>query len=117
MTEKNEGSDAPVMVVVAYKPLAGKESALLDLTRKHVPVLRSQGLVTDREPYAMRAKDGTVIEVFEWKSEAAVNSAHNNPVVLGMWKEYGEACIILPLNKVAECGDMFAGFEPVDLSL
>ena len=33
--------------------------------RKHMQVLRAEKLVTDRPAYVMRAKDGTIVEVFE----------------------------------------------------
>jgi len=103
------------MVIVAYRPRSGKEAVLLELTKQHCPILRSQGLVTDRPAYAMRAADGTIIEVFEWKSEEAIAAAHTNPAVLKMWQQYGEACEYVSLTSVKECGDMFAGFEPIEL--
>jgi len=104
-----------ILVIVAYRPKPGKEQRLLELTREHVPILRKLGLATDRPPYAMRAADGTVIEVFEWKSSEALASAHANPVVQGMWAKYGEACDIVKLADLKECSDLFAGFEPLEL--
>lgn len=103
------------MVIVAYRPRPGKEVALEALTREHVPILRHEGLATDLPAYAMRATDGTIIEVFEWVSDEAIASAHTNPVVLAMWKRYEEACEYVPLTTVTECHDMFAGFEPIEL--
>jgi quinol monooxygenase YgiN len=58
-----------VCVIVAYRPKPGKEQEILDLVRTRIPTLRKEGLVTDREPIMMRAKDGTIIEVSEWKSQ------------------------------------------------
>jgi len=88
----------------------------LQLTKEHVPILRAQGLATERPACAMRAADGTIIEVFEWKSKAAIESAHTNPAVQKMWVKYNEACEYVPLNSVKESSDMFAGFEPIDLT-
>jgi hypothetical protein len=105
-----------VMVIVAYRPRPGKEALLLELTKEHVSVLHGQGLATDRPAYAMRSADGTILEVFEWKSKAAIEAAHTNPVVLKMWEKYAEACEYTPLNAVKECSDLFAGFEPIDLT-
>ncbi len=101
--------------IVAYRPHPGKEQRLLELTREHLPILRSQGMATDRPSYAMRAADGTVIEVFEWKSREAIASAHENPVVQAMWARYGEVCDYIRLADLKECSDLFAGFEPLDL--
>ena len=103
----------PVTVIVAYRPRPGKEALLLELTRQHLPVLRTQGLATDRPSYAMRAADGTIVEVFEWKSQAAIDSAHLNPAVAKMWERYAEACEYVALKNLKEAGDLFAAFEPL----
>jgi hypothetical protein len=103
------------MVIVAYRPRPGKEHDLLALTREHVPILRAQGLVTDRPPYAMRAADGTIVEVFEWKSEEAIAASHKNSQVQAMWGRYAEACQYVPLDTLAEAHQMFAAFEPIAL--
>jgi len=105
-----------VMVIVAYRPRPGKEALLLELTKEHLPVLRGQGLATELPSYAMRAADGTIIEVFEWVSQEAIAAAHTNPVVLKMWERYAEACEYTPLINVKECSDLFAGFAPIDLT-
>lgn len=102
------------VVIVAYRPKPGQEDVLRSLVREHVPTLRSIGLATDRVPIAMEAKDGTVIEVFEWTSAEAIQSAHTHPVVARMWAEFGQACDYVPLAQVAEVSQMFADFTPLD---
>ena len=102
-----------VIVVVAYRPKPGKEKELLELVRGRVPTLRKEGLVTDRVPTIMRAKDGTIVEVSEWKSREAIDAAHKNPNVLAMWGKFFALCECVPLKSLAEANDMFAGFEPV----
>jgi quinol monooxygenase YgiN len=77
-----------ICVIVAYRPKPGKEQELLKLVRERVPTLRKEGLVTDRVPAVMRAKDGTIIEVSEWKSRQAIDAAHKNPNVLAMWERF-----------------------------
>lgn len=102
-----------VIAIVAYRPKQGKEKELLELVRNRVPTLKKEGLVTDRAPIIMRAKDGTIIEVSEWKSQAAIDAAHKNPNVLAMWQKFFAACDSVRLKSLAEAGEMFAGFEPV----
>jgi len=46
----------------------GREQKLLQLVRSRVPTLRKEGVVADRVPTVMRSRDGTLIEVSEWKS-------------------------------------------------
>ena len=102
-----------IIVIVAYRPKPGKEKELLELVRSRVPALKKENLVTDRVPAIMRARDGTVIEVSEWKSREAIDAAHKNPNVLAMWDKFFALCDCVPLNTLAEAEEMFAGFEPV----
>lgn len=102
-----------VIVIVAYRPKPGKEKETLELVWSRVPTSRKEGLVTDRAPTIMRARDGTIIEVSEWKSNEAIDAAHKNPIVLAMWNKFFEACDCIPLNELSESAEMFAGFESV----
>ncbi|MEP7014705.1 MAG: antibiotic biosynthesis monooxygenase family protein [Verrucomicrobiota bacterium] len=102
-----------VCVIVAYRPKPGKESELLELVRNRVPTLHKEGLVTGRVPTIMRARDGTIIEVSEWKSREAIDAAHKNPNVLAMWNKFFAICDCIPLKQLLEAEEMFAGFEPV----
>ena len=102
------------LVIVAYRPKPGKDAELLELTREHVPLLRREGLATDRLVVAARAQDGTIVEVFEW-APGGVERAHANPTVLKLWERYAAACEIVPLNQVAESSTMFASFAPLNL--
>lgn len=102
-----------IIVIVAYRPKAGREEELLEIVRSRVPTLRKEGLVTERVPVIMRAKDGTIIEVSEWKSREAIEEAHQNPRVLAMWDKFFALCDCVPLKTVPEAEMMFAGFEPL----
>lgn len=102
-----------VIVIVAYRPKPGEENELVDFVRSRVPTLRKEGLVTDRVPTIMRSRDGTIIEVSEWKSQEAIDAAHKNPNVLAMWNKFFAICDCIPLNTLAEAKEMFTGFEPV----
>ena len=79
-----------------------------------VPTLRQERLVSDRAPTIIRARDGTIIEVSEWKSREAIDAAHKNPKVLAMWEKFFAVCDCVPLNRLAEAEGMLASFEPVD---
>jgi quinol monooxygenase YgiN len=102
-----------ICVIVAYRPKPGKEAELLEVVRSRVPTLRREDLVTDRAPIIMRAKDGTIIEVSEWKSREAIEAAHKNENVWALWNKFFELCDCVPLKTLAEAEEMFAGFEAV----
>jgi hypothetical protein len=101
------------IVIVAYRPKPGKEAELLALTKKHVSVLREQGLATDHPTTICKATDGTIVEIFEW-APGGIERAHNNPVVQELWKHFSAVCDYVPVNTVTECGQIFAGFDPTD---
>ena len=102
------------IVIACYRPKPGKQEALRLLILDHVARLRAQNLVTDRAPITMEARDGTIVEVFEWVSSAAIEAAHSNPAVQAMWNEYQGVCDNVPLNTVPEAAEMFAELTPVE---
>ena len=71
------------------------------------------GLATERVPTIMRSRDGTIVEVSEWKSREAIDAAHKNPNVLAIWNKFFAVCECVSLKTLAEANDMFAGFEPI----
>ncbi len=104
-----------VIVISAYKPKAGKEQELVEAVKTHVPILRSLGMATEREVIAMKSKDGTILEVFEWVSPKAIEEAHKNPEVHKMWGEFEKCCEYVKLSSIAEACGLFAEFEPLNL--
>lgn len=102
-----------IVCIVAYRPKPGREKELLEIVRTRMPILRKEGLVTKRVPVMVRAKDGTIIEVSEWKSSQAIEEAHENPRVLALWDKVFAVCDCVPLKTVPEAEMMFAGFEPI----
>jgi len=102
-------------VIVAYTPKPDREQQLLAAVRKHLQVLQSEQLVSDKPAHVMRAADGTIVEVFEWRSAEAIHQAHSRPAVQALWGEFGAACDYTPLSNLAETHQMFAEFDAVDL--
>jgi hypothetical protein len=102
-------------VIVAYTPKLGKEQELLVAVKKHLNVLDAEKLITNKPAYVMRAVDGTIVEVFEWRSVDAIRQAHSNPAVQALWAEFASACDYTPLTKLAEAQQMFAEFDAVTL--
>lgn len=107
----------PRTVIVGYRPKPAKQAELDALMCTHFARLYEQGLVTRRRPILMRARDGTVLEVFEWKSQRAIDEAHENPAVLAMWAEYAAVCDYVPIGSVAEAAELFSGFASFEHDL
>ncbi|PUZ25894.1 hypothetical protein DCC81_16730 [Chitinophaga parva] len=100
------------IVIACYRPLPGKAAELEALMHTHLPTLKSEHLVTDRPSIMMKAADGTIIEVFEWISQAAIDAAHTNPAVLAMWEKYSACSEYVPAASIAETGQLFSNFAP-----
>ena len=101
------------LVIVAYKPKPGKESELEQLVLSHHARLLAEGLVTAKRPFIGQAKDGTLLEIFEWISPEAIQLAHSNPAVLAMWNEFDAVCEYLPAGQVPELQQMFSEFTAI----
>ena len=99
--------------VACYKPKHGREQALLELVRNHLPPLRAEGLVTGRASIVMRCADGTIVEIFEWVSQEKIAGAHKNPAVLDLWKKFEAVCSYETPANIAEFQNMFGHFEPI----
>ena len=93
-------------------PVQGKEKELDQLMAKHLEILRKEELVTGRDSIIMRAANGAVVEVLEWKSKAAIDSAHTNPVVQKMWADYSKVCEYIPIGDLNESKNLFSEFTP-----
>ncbi|HYQ80379.1 MAG TPA: hypothetical protein VEP68_02700 [Anaeromyxobacteraceae bacterium] len=76
-------------MLCTYRPVKGRERALLRLLRRHWPALRRAGLATARPARLWRArgKRGGVwfCEIFQWRDRRASDEAHRSPEVLAVW--------------------------------
>lgn len=104
-----------IIVISAYKPKPGKETELHEAVKTHVSILMELGMATNRTVTAMKSKNGTIIEVFEWVSKQAISDAHQHPRVHQMWKEFEACCDYQMLSNVDESKGLFAEFEPIEL--
>ena len=87
-------SSEPVPTLVIYRPKSGAGPALEALVRKHIPTLRSLGLLGQGQSAAFRAEDkrssGVVyVEIFDWKDGRASDVAHQTPEVMAIWEPMG----------------------------
>lgn len=61
------------------------------------------------------AADGSIVEVFEWRSHEAIEQAHSNPAVQELWEEFGAVCNFTSLAELPESKNRFAEFDAIDL--
>ena len=104
------------IVFAAYRPHEGREEEFLSLLKGHVPTLRRLELATGRAPIVAKAKDGTIIEIFEWASAEAAPAAHEHPEVGRIWEAMGAVSEFTTIGSLEEVGKPFPHFTPVDLA-
>jgi len=99
----------PVLTHVTYRPKKGKENDLFTLVKKHWPVLKELGLVTNDPAKVYRATDkrsGQVyfIEIFSWRDQRAPETAHQTPEVMAVWETMGPVLEGLELAALEPVG-------------
>ena len=102
------------VVIVCYVPFAGKEELLEALVANHLDVLKQEELVTDRKAVVLRAKNKTIVEIFEWKSREAIDAAHQNANVLKLWERFNAVCTYGIPAAMEEFNQPFSEFEAVN---
>ena len=104
-----------IIAIASYRPQKGKEKNFLRLLKSHIPTLRAEGLVSDKDAYRMRAGNGTIIEVFEWKSSKAKKQAHKNENVMKIWNQFFDLADLVGIGTLKEAKEEFASFKPLKL--
>ena len=108
-------AEKPQVVFALYRPHKGKDAELRRLIVRHLPVLRRMEMITNRPAALVRSKNGTYIEVFEWRSAAMSGRAHEHPEVARLWEAMGQVADFPGLESLEEAKERFPHFEPVVL--
>ena len=102
-----------ILVICSYRPKAGHEEKARLLMAGHVPLLRAHGLITQRPVVQGIAKDGALVEIFEWESLEKSRGAPAVPQIGAHWKAMSEVMDFVPLAGLAEAQHAFAHFNPI----
>lgn len=101
-----------ILVICSYRPHPGHEDEALMLVKAHVPLLREHGLITERAVVQGTAKDGEIVEIFEWESVEKSRGAAGIAEIGAHWKAMSEIMDFVPLAQLPEAQHAFAHFEP-----
>ncbi len=77
-----------IPVVVRYTSRPGHDEELKDMVRRHWTTLHREHLTTDRPAIVLQVDSAPAVflELFEWKSEEAVRTAHDHPAIRDLWE-------------------------------
>ncbi|WP_349407711.1 hypothetical protein [Pseudalkalibacillus sp. SCS-8] len=97
--------------IALYQPKEGKKDELLKIIEDHTPLLRREGLITEFEPVLLKSENGTYLELFQWKSIAAKDAAHQSEQVMTLWEKMMEVADMKQLSSLSEADQLFPNFE------
>lgn len=98
---------------VLYRPRKGKEDELIRMIQTHFPFLREEGFITERKVVGMRAKDGSILVVFEWKTSEAIEKAATHSGVQNIWMQVSKISDFDKPGSIKEFHDVFPDFEAI----
>ena len=75
------------------------------------PKLHAYGSFGSGSATLARSRDGTYVEIFEWRSHGAKEAAHQHPSVAAIWEAMAEIADLLPLASLAEAQAPFPNFS------
>ena len=101
-----------ILVICSYRPHPGHEDEALMLVKAHVPLLRAHDLITERAVVQGTAKDGEIVEIFEWASREKSRGAPAIAEIGAHWKAMSAVMDFVPLAQLGETQHAFAHFEP-----
>lgn len=103
----------PRVVIAAFRARPGRLSDLRQILREHHGFLDRLGLVTARPAVILEGGGDLMLEVFEWKSQEAIDEAHRHPEVLGLWERFDAVCEPVAPAEVPRCRSPFPTFTPM----
>ncbi|HSE41002.1 MAG TPA: hypothetical protein VLH08_09585 [Acidobacteriota bacterium] len=103
------------IVFALYRPNKGKDTELEKLIAQHGPTLRRLELITDRPVVLVKSKNGTYIEIFEWRTEESAGLAHHHPEVAKIWEAMGKIADLPTIDSLEEISERFPHFQPINL--
>ena len=102
------------IVIAMYKPHEGKDAGLRALISEHIPTLERLELITDRPALLLQARNGTYLEIFEWRVSAS-SRAHEHPEVARIWEAMELVADFVSLLSLGEANRRFPHFSLVSL--
>jgi quinol monooxygenase YgiN len=102
-----------LVFMALYRPKPGNVEELKEVLKVHIPTLREENLITNRDLLTLQAEDGTIIEIAEWVSTEAIEKAHQSAAVMAVWDKIGSLAELTSLSTLAEAQERFPNFKPL----
>jgi hypothetical protein len=100
--------------IIVYKPYKGREQELPPAVKASYLDLRESGYVTSDPPKVMKAKDSSIILIFEWKDEQMIRNAEADPLIQKHWMSLSKLCEFAKPMNLVEFQSPFSEFETIE---
>jgi hypothetical protein len=98
--------------ITAFRPRADDAAEeLAARLRELAAAMRAQGVVTDREPWILRASDDSCLLVHEWISPQAARRAADNPAINDALARVEAVAERIPWGELEEAEELEATLE------
>jgi hypothetical protein len=101
------------IAIIVYRPREGRTQELIDSLLENIPVMRKLDLVTYREQIIAKAKDGSILQIFEWVEEDSQDKAMAHPVVQDMWMKASKISDFQKPMLLAEFQETLSMFDTI----
>jgi hypothetical protein len=101
--------------IVVYKPYKGRDQELLPAVMASYRDLQKGGYVTTQPPKLMKATNGSIVLIFDWKDENTKNTAQTDPVIQQHWMALSKLCEFEKPMNLTECQQPFSDFESIEI--
>lgn len=99
------------IAIVCYRAKPGMQEALHALCASHYARLYVLGFVTRKLPVFMAARDGSILQVLEWKSQREIDAAREHSAVLELRRGYHAVSELVPLAVLPEAAEPLSLFD------
>jgi hypothetical protein len=95
----------------AYRPKPGRSDQLLPHLRHEVATLRARGHITNRPAPICLTDRGEYLVITEWASASSVDEAHEDEVVLEVWRRKEQLVEYIPPSDLDESATPFVSYD------
>jgi hypothetical protein len=95
----------------AYRPKPGRSDELLPHFRHEVATLRARAHITNRPAPICLTDRGEYLVITEWASASSVDEAHEDEVVLEVWRRKEQLVEYIPPSDLDKSATPFVSYD------
>ena len=90
-----------LVFMALYRPHPGKAEELKEVLKVHIPTLRKEELITNRELLSCKQRMGRLSRSLSGVSTEAIEKAHQSAAVMAVWDKIGSLAELTSLSTLS----------------